>query len=632
MDKDEQSDELTRRKFARSAVFGPLAGWALASERPMGGDLAGRHALASPRLERQGSRPTGTGSVLAPPPPPHSERRSLEGRTSFVDDVLTKAREEGVEEVVLPEEGLPYDAAAVSPPDSIRLSRHQTPDGWYDIMAYGAAKGRSRDSTEAIQAAVDAATSTPPTNGIVWCPNGAYRVTGTIHLPERLVVLGAGEDQTRIVASANNMGPIFQSVDRPDVDFLRIQDIGVYGGYGEVGEGVGVRLHDVHQWTLRNVLIRYCDVGLELERAFTGQAERCTVNQNRTGVLVQDAVNNIVSFTHCNLGFNDVNIQFDEGGAGGKNMKFDTIQLEVTTSEQVAVKGAPFGVTFENCYTEGAALPIELEGAERCTFRGTSFTEGSPVFRLERCRNVRIHDSIQRGDFNRTARNSHFVEAVEDNDAIDVDSVWSPYNTVFISEADLLRRIRMESTPVSCLTDPAETVGFEGVDSTEPDTGWEVRGESSSTAGPGLMGRGLELSLETYDDVVYRFPSAIGQGGRYSIVLIYKVPEDSDVPVEVAATVEDDLRPIKNEEGARVRLSDAVRGEWGVTTIPFEVRDDENVQSISLWHRRSGQRARLLVDSMVVLEGETALMSILPYDVGQWGETEYSAGSSGASL
>ena len=68
------------------------------------------------------------------------------------------------------------------------------PDGVFNVREFGARGDNVTDDSDAFRRALQAAERNG--GGVVFCPAGTYRLTGTFHLPNRVVVRGEGKDLT----------------------------------------------------------------------------------------------------------------------------------------------------------------------------------------------------------------------------------------------------------------------------------------------------------------------------------------------------------------------------------------------------------------------------------------------------
>lgn len=72
---------------------------------------------------------------------------------------------------------------------------------WFDVLAFGAVGNGINDDTSSIQAALTAAGAAPAGGGTVFMPNGQYKVTGTLTVPNGVRLMGSGKATCIIQAS-----------------------------------------------------------------------------------------------------------------------------------------------------------------------------------------------------------------------------------------------------------------------------------------------------------------------------------------------------------------------------------------------------------------------------------------------
>jgi hypothetical protein len=106
-----------------------------------------------------------------------------------------------------------------------RTLRVRAPTGWpqriFNVREYGARGDNVTDDSQAFRQALEAAERQG--GGIVYCPAGTYRLTGTFRLPNRVIVRGDGKDLTWLKWP--------QTVPRSNADFISAALTGT-GEYG----------------------------------------------------------------------------------------------------------------------------------------------------------------------------------------------------------------------------------------------------------------------------------------------------------------------------------------------------------------------------------------------------------------
>jgi hypothetical protein len=511
-----------------------------------------------------------------------------------------------------PDEGLVF-----APKDTESGRWHRIPKGpGYSVKWFGAHGTGTGNDAQPIQKAIDRAYEDAPFCPPVYLPSGSYPIASPLQTRERVHIQGVGKEQSKIVARTN-LSQILSNGDATGVDHVTIEKIGLDG---KNQTKVGLSWEDVHRWTLRDIRVRHCEVGIRLNKCYIGAGYNVHTTQNKTGI-VMGSTNNSVSFYSCNFGFNDVCIHFPDGG-GGKNCSFYNTLVE-GNNDQIAISGSPLGVHFSDTYTEGMETPIVLDGAKRVRIDGTSFTEGRPVLEIQNSDTVTLNDVYEHDDFNPTRRNTHAIDAHHGNSNIQVNSIQSPYNTAFLSEETIRQHVVLESKPVHCFTNLQKTVWNQGVDTTPDGSGWSIPKTSSHRIVNGILGNALQIEVSTYDPVAYHLPDGPLPKGRYTLLGIYRFSDNSETSLEVKTFGPSDstpLResegtPIRNSENTRVSLPDAVPKSWGVTAIPFSAEREDSVDAIGFWHREPDKMAHVVLDSFILVSGIRHIMDLLPYDV-----------------
>ncbi len=162
-----------------------------------------------------------------------------------------------------------------------------------DARTFGAVGDGVSDDGAAIQRAIDSlptiAAQAEAGGGVVAIPPGVFRIERTLGLNHGITLQGAGHKATVLRASPDLQGPIV-AFDRdglpPSSDRIVLRDLFIRGA--RVPGQTGVFLRNVHSWTISNVWVGWCDLGVHLVATWVGDFRNARATHNRTyGLLTE---------------------------------------------------------------------------------------------------------------------------------------------------------------------------------------------------------------------------------------------------------------------------------------------------------------------------------------------------------
>ena len=118
--------------------------------------------------------------------------------------------------------------------------------GEYNVQDYGAVPTTSVDSTQAIQAAVDAAEDAG--GGVVYVPGGAYRITDAIDLPSGVTLRGDGPDTSVLY----NFSATSDFITSGSTSLVAVRDLQLQSSI-ERTAGAGINFTSVQGYILDNL-------------------------------------------------------------------------------------------------------------------------------------------------------------------------------------------------------------------------------------------------------------------------------------------------------------------------------------------------------------------------------------------
>lgn len=187
------------------------------------------------------------------------------------------------------------------------------------VKDFGAIGDGVTDDTAAIQAAIDAVFNAG--GGTVYLPIGTYLVSSIVkNWPGAVTVniRGAGKRATKLKKKTGTLSPILDlSADLSVLDvYIELSDFWIEGN---AKTNNGIKATRLARWSMRNLLIESCDVGIDNYGSLVFSAYDCTIQSNSYGYRSQKSGTiraNLAQFFGGQIGANTI-LGMDIGDASG---------------------------------------------------------------------------------------------------------------------------------------------------------------------------------------------------------------------------------------------------------------------------------------------------------------------------
>jgi hypothetical protein len=187
------------------------------------------------------------------------------------------------------------------------------------VKDFGAVGDGVTDDTAAIQAAIDAVFNAG--GGTVHIPTGTYLVSSIVKNWIGAVTVriqGDGKRATKLKKKSGTLTPVLDlSADLAVLDvYIELSDFWIEGNSKTNN---GIRATRLARWSMRNLLIESCDVGVDSFGSLVGSYYDCTLQSNSYGYRSQKSGTiraNLVQFFGGQIGANSL-LGMDIGDASG---------------------------------------------------------------------------------------------------------------------------------------------------------------------------------------------------------------------------------------------------------------------------------------------------------------------------
>ena len=197
----------------------------------------------------------------------------------------------------------------------------------YNVKDHGAIGNGVADDTAALQAAIDAQ---PVSGGVIFLPNGTYKITSALNLRSNITIYGEGTQATKIKqtsTTANGLRGI-------DTHYFKIRDLSLIGPGSGTGTGILITKSvdpDIHYHDYDNIEVNDWGVhGIDIANLIVSTLHRVlVVNNSQIGIYIHGTgaiPGTSVNFDGCYAILNDIGYQIEvmsyvvfTGSAADKN-------------------------------------------------------------------------------------------------------------------------------------------------------------------------------------------------------------------------------------------------------------------------------------------------------------------------